>query len=423
MFRHRLTSGLDKLRIVRLSGVHFRAVSSLLTKAFPDFLEKEYQGKLNSLFKYKAVYSDSFSRSMERLEYQASELICDFEVLQKQWAVENGIEIHTQTWMFDILLAQIKKLQPEVVYFQGTELCIPGRFTNGDNQANLATILKECCPFIKLIVMFSGHPSDASRIKDVDILFACSPAIVRYYQHRGVDAFLCYHGFDKQLLDDLDDRDERFFDFTFAGSTQAPRSRYWILRELMECTPLELWVDEFDEIQAIQESRRFGRNLGKQLRRDIGAFLRYCLGKFDQETLKNIISSGVIPKQINRMASQIFEGRSEGRVIRRGALFRSRKAMPRKTLREMYPDRWSKPVLGNDYFDVLRGSRITFNNHTERSMGSVGNMRLFEATGIGTCLLTDTGDNMRDLFIPGKEVITYRNTNDAVDKVKLPLEA
>ena len=190
----------------------------------------------------------------------------------------------------------------------------------------------------------------------------------------------------------------------------------------MERTPLELWVDEFDEVQAIRESRRFGRNAGKHLRRDIGAFLRYCLGKLDQETLKTIISSGVVPKQINRMASQIFERHSEGRVIRRGTLFSIRKAMPRKTLRETYPGRWSKPVLGNDYFDVLRASRVTFNNHTERSMGSVGNMRLFEATGIGTCLLTDTGDNMRDLFVPEKEVMTYRNTNDAVDKVNYLLK-
>ena len=42
---------------------------------------------------------------------------------------------------------------------------------------------------------------------------------------------------------------------------------------------------------------------------------------------------------------------------------------------------------------------------------------MFEATGVGACLLTDTGHNMPDLFEEDKEVITYRTIDEAVDKV------
>ncbi|MCC7050651.1 MAG: glycosyltransferase family 1 protein, partial [Bacteroidia bacterium] len=45
-------------------------------------------------------------------------------------------------------------------------------------------------------------------------------------------------------------------------------------------------------------------------------------------------------------------------------------------------------------------------------------IRLFEATGIGTCLITDYKDNMSTLFEIDKEVVTYKNMSDCVDKVK-----
>ena len=62
-------------------------------------------------------------------------------------------------------------------------------------------------------------------------------------------------------------------------------------------------------------------------------------------------------------------------------------------------------IIGLDYYKLLSQSSITFNKHADKSYGSVGNMRMFEATGVGTCLLTDTGENMKDLFEADKEVV------------------
>ena len=47
---------------------------------------------------------------------------------------------------------------------------------------------------------------------------------------------------------------------------------------------------------------------------------------------------------------------------------------------------------------------------------------MFEATGVGTCLITDTGCNMPDLFEPDKEVVTYANIEEAVEKSQYLLE-
>jgi len=43
-------------------------------------------------------------------------------------------------------------------------------------------------------------------------------------------------------------------------------------------------------------------------------------------------------------------------------------------------------------------------------------MRLFEATGVGSCLVTDWRKNIRELFEPDREVVTYRSPEECVEK-------
>ena len=49
-------------------------------------------------------------------------------------------------------------------------------------------------------------------------------------------------------------------------------------------------------------------------------------------------------------------------------------------------------------------------------------MRMFQATGVGTCLLTDTGRNMADLFEEDHEVVTYSSIEECIEKVNYLLE-
>jgi spore maturation protein CgeB len=49
-------------------------------------------------------------------------------------------------------------------------------------------------------------------------------------------------------------------------------------------------------------------------------------------------------------------------------------------------------------------------------------MRLFEATGVGCCLLSDTGKNMQDLYETDKELVTYRTLDECLEKVRFLLE-
>ena len=409
-------------KIVRLAGVHYPAILSLLASAYPDFLEKSYNDQQISLFERGALYSNSFSRSMERLGHEAYELIWDFEVIQRQWAKENNFPINPDTWMFDILMAQIEKIRPDVVYFQGTELCIPGRFPGVGASTSLATIIKDKFPFIRIIAMFSGFPSRTSRLSSVDVLFSCTPAIVNHYGRGGAQSILCYHAFDQDVLGSLENCKTRPYDFVFVGSTQAPAKRYWMLRELLERTPIQLWVNDTDELEAKGLFRQEWDWLKTNLRQSAGTGVRNWLGKLEVKELQGISQLAAGQTRVRKLVEQVIESKKGPDITDfRGerAVFRR---LPRKTLRQMYPNRCRTPVVGIDYYNVLRESRIIFNKHTDHNMGCVGNLRLFEGTGIGGCLLTDTGENIDDLFEAGKELVTYRSVDEAVEKVKYLLD-
>ena len=71
-------------------------------------------------------------------------------------------------------------------------------------------------------------------------------------------------------------------------------------------------------------------------------------------------------------------------------------------------------VWGIDMYQVLRRSRITLNSHIDFARNEAGNMRLFEATGIGTFLLTDYKENLHTLFEEAREIATWRSVEDCV---------
>ena len=55
---------------------------------YPEYETNSYQEQLRYLFNDKILYSDSFSRSMQAIGHDATELVWDFEILQKNWAKE-----------------------------------------------------------------------------------------------------------------------------------------------------------------------------------------------------------------------------------------------------------------------------------------------------------------------------------------------
>ncbi len=72
---------------------------------------------------------------------------------------------------------------------------------------------------------------------------------------------------------------------------------------------------------------------------------------------------------------------------------------------------------GLDMYNILYNSNIALNNHLNIAGRFANNMRLYEATGVGTFLITDYKDNLHTLFEPGSEVIAYNSAEECVELV------
>lgn len=87
------------------------------------------------------------------------------------------------------------------------------------------------------------------------------------------------------------------------------------------------------------------------------------------------------------------------------------------------------PVFGLDMQRVLKSGRIVFDaratilaagqdgSHCDLGSDETTNMRLFEATGVGSCLLTPHYENLQQYFEPETEVATFQNANALIAAV------
>lgn len=77
---------------------------------------------------------------------------------------------------------------------------------------------------------------------------------------------------------------------------------------------------------------------------------------------------------------------------------------------------------GLEMYRIFAKSKITLNRHINVSENYANNMRLYEATGMGCCLVTDWKENLNQMFEPDQEVMTYKSKEECIEKVKWLVE-
>lgn len=77
---------------------------------------------------------------------------------------------------------------------------------------------------------------------------------------------------------------------------------------------------------------------------------------------------------------------------------------------------YNKPVFLEDMFKVFNRSKIVLNTHSNIAGKYKGNMRVFEALGSESFMLSDHGiypEHLED----GKDFVTYKNNKDMIEKI------
>jgi len=330
----------------------------------PRLVEQPYDEQMRVRNESLFGVADFYSSNLRKLGNEAWDIHVNNEFMQKAWAREHGIPAEEPTtaghlirraahraqriaartplrrlvsvlqpllgsltnqarWFYDILSAQIKHYQPDVLLNQAMDR-ISGRF------------LREMKPYVRLLVGQVASPFLNEDSSCYDLILSSLPNFVDHFRRMGLAAELHSLGFEPRILSGLSDGGAKI-PVSFVGSLSghhAARSR--LLAYLCARLEVKLWGHGVENL----------------------------------------------PK--NSPIRRCYMGEA-----------------------------W-----GIGMYQILYNSRITLNHHIDVAGSYANNMRLFEATGAGTLLITDWKVNLHEMFEPGKELVAYRNPQECVELIQ-----
>jgi spore maturation protein CgeB len=364
------------MRILKL-GVYPSAYLEPFYRARPQLARAEYATQHAALMYDAFGSADFWTSALAALGHETTDLVINAEPLQRAWAREHDMTWPATRWAQEIGRAQIRAFRPDVL------LVADYSFVDA---AFLRQVQDEC-PSIRQTLVWCGAPyGNADVFRACDLVLSCVPELVDDFRAQGLRAAHLHHGFAPQVLERLTPTSPSV-DFTFLGSVSLAssfhRERERILAALVDETSIEIRT----EVTTSSLRKRAGESA-------------------------RILAFDVVTK-----AQQLGLPISKLPLARKVARWPARPGRS-ATIDPRIAKRATGPLFGLAMFNRLRESRVTLNTHIDLSRRNASNMRLFEATGVGTCLLTDHKDNLPELFEPDGEVVTYDSVAECVEKVR-----
>jgi len=348
-------------------------------KSHPELLTRPYKEQ------YRGLMSDSFGSSeiwsvgMAERGYRTERIFANARPIQQQWARENKLEIDNQNWQTRILSDQVKCIQPDIIFINNHTLLTPAELRK----------LRQENPSIKLVIGWCASPyKDGSIFREYDFILSSIPEYVEDFNAKGHCCFHLNHAFDPRVLDKIETHRLPSIDFSFCGSIVKAAGFHFereaLIVDLVKATDLQIW----SYIKHLSQRQR----------------IKILAAQFIYDTMHAATRTGLSTYRFTKILG------FEKYLKKRRPDFSS--YVDSRITKRAHP-----PVFGISMYQKLRDSKVTLNTHGENSSRSASNMRIYEATGVGTCLLTDWKVNLKDLYEPDVEVAVYRDSKECIEKV------
>lgn len=341
---------------------------------FSEYKKWSYNEHYNTLIEDSTEFAASYTRSFSKLGINARTVIANDSILQNKWRIQQGLR---RTNTKKLLYKQIQNYQPDVLWIEDL------RFLEKDD----LNYIRENVKSIKLLVGYLCAPwsiDDLEKLQVFNLIITCTPGLKVQFEQAGIKSFLVYHGFDSDLLTRINSENKTYSDqIIFTGSLIQGKgyhkSRIQLIEHLLDQgIDLSLYINVETKVKIT----------AKRIIRFFHSILS-TLGINNPERYFHILQYGSVP--VNKYPDSIL------------------KAI-------------KKPKFGIEMLKLLKSAKIVLNSHGEIAGNYAGNMRLFEATGTGSCLLTDNKSNISDLFEVGKEIVVYEDREDCAGKISWLLE-
>jgi spore maturation protein CgeB len=356
-----------------------------VSSMYPGYLESFYKthsttNDMSYEEHYQLLMDDttefvgSYIRNFRRLGINAACVIANDTHLQSKWKSEKGIRAVSNSL---IIYEQIKAFAPDILWIEDLHYidCEWFKFIRQNCRSIKGIVAYHCSPFNETIL---------EKLRMADFVFTCTPGLKIDLEKAGLKSFMVYHAFDSDLLTrlnsvNLNSPKNLVFSGSLVTGGSFHNSRISLIDGILKAkVDLALFV-------TLERSYRIK---AKQI-------LYYLSGLMKKMGLQDLIDH--VP---------VFE----------------HGAYPVLSYSPEILSSNNPPLYGIDMYNLFNTSRIILNMHIGVAGDYAGNMRLFEATGIGSCLLTDNKKNMSELFDLDKEVVVYDSPEDCITKAKWLLE-
>jgi hypothetical protein len=393
----------------------FRAEHGLEQKPFAD--------QIKLLQSQGMIIPGGWTRATEAEGFSVFETVYDDTALQTQWCKENspGILSLANTGLdirFEILKEQVRAFQPDIIFVYAHALMLVP-----------APRRRELCSVLGKKVLLTGFWGDElpkqyyQNFKDLDFVF-CSSAVYerRFIEWARIPSETIGNCFDDAVH--FEPPEGKQYDFIFCGRTgyglAQHVSRYNKLVEIANRTNLRIWGWEPNPVSILRKEAilavlaRLPTSI-LTISKRIVFWAPHYLG--ERRLFKK--ASAAFDRALSQKAemsktvtSSIIENSASADASRQRKYWRTK-----KSLRKLFPSRFN-PLLtgGSDYYRLLAESRIVLNLHRTED-ADIGNVRCFEVTGVGSCLITDRREGLREFFDVDNDIVTFETAKECVDRV------
>ena len=339
-------------------------------KAFPAYIDYQNYFRIKHPELEKANFSDqlqeygkdffpwicTWKRNLELHEgVEVFETIQNDYILQRKWTQENNVRFNEENWQTEVVLNQIESFSPDIV------VLYPPEVYNENFIRKLKSRKK-----VEIIAGYDGIArNNRETYRGYDLILSCLNTTSEFYRKNGFISFTLQFGFDPAILTFLNHttESEKQNQIGFSGSIFISKTG--------------LHLNRFKYLAFI--ARKFDlilRTSAFPNKRDWDIFSKMNLISLAQG------------KSFSDFLDAYFLGRIK-----------------------------QSPVYGIDMYQFLKDTKISINIHIDSAQDQAGNVRLFETTGVGSCLLTDWKDNLNKLFIPDEEIVVFKNKKELKSKI------
>ena len=364
-----------QLKILKITWRTPKYIQKLFS-AYGSVETDNYETLRNFVYSDLMGTSDAWGDGLRRLGYDALDIPIGIPALDFAWWREFGSGGPPPKGA-QITQSILQYHNPDILIVEGIENFSPEKLNK----------IREWLPRLKCLVGTSGNEITYPEIYNtLDVFISNRPTLVDAAKATGVPALFLSHGFDDRVNTIIGSM-KKSRAIVFTGLIHSGEKYHERRLEILEEISREIGLDVFTD-----SSLKLLPALREYL---------FKLGAYHVAHTWSLIGLSVDHSPVGRKL--------------RTALSWSRP--PRLNWSRELSGKVHPGVYGLDMFRVVGSALVAINVQPGNSDGSATNMRMFEAAGVGTCLITDASADLANYYSED-EMVTFTSASEAVSMAR-----